>query len=275
MALPLREQMFLSWLDPFGTGEEVPLFGLLAYLEPLLNSSLYEQRDSFIAGVSMPTKDEALDLLQVMLDSGFVIGWSTKDFQSRPTSVTDVRNPDQDPGGTFYALTPTGRAEAAIFKSLIDSEEGRRRTREFVRQFVDREAAELSFRVLLPTYLPEGVDPLPDLIVRDDDVSINYDGIVIEEALREFAETYDTPEQRLYEDLIQGITICVAERQLTSISAQLAWEWEQPAIRIRLHINVLERVPATQAEFKYAVIDESHREEARKIAQSMIEQAEN
>ena len=140
---------------------------------------------------------------------------------------------------------------------------------------MDRESAELPFRVLLPTYLPGEVDPLPDLIVRDDDVSINYDGIVIEETAGEFGENYDVHDQRLYNEQIEGSAIRVAERQHSSISAQLAWECEQPGIRIRLHLNVMEPVPTTQAEFKYAVIDDSHREEARKIARSMIEQVEN
>jgi hypothetical protein len=215
----------------------------------------------------MPTKDEALDLLQTLLDREYVTGW----WETSP--VANVRDPQQDPGGTFYALTPAGQQEAGAFRLLIDSEAGRQRTREFGRILVDRETAELGFRVILPTYLPDEIDPLPDLIVRDEEVAINYSYvIVIEEAVREFSADYEIREQRRYEETVAGTTVRVAERQHTSISAQLAWEWEQQGIRLRLHINVLERVPVTQAEFKYAVIDDEAREEARRIAQSMIGQ---
>jgi hypothetical protein len=130
--------------------------------------------------------------------------------------------------------------------------------------------------VVIPTYLPSVVDPVPEVRANEMGVVLDYWHVLAEETTTHFSGSSIAPNsEKNQQSTIGAFDVAEAEREVTSLWAQIEFVWKYKEVAFRVSYNKHEWVPKTQAEFKYATIDDRMRKEARKIAESMIEQLKN
>jgi len=122
------------------------------------------ERECFIAGVSLPTYKEARLAAQALIDAGYASAYRDDNALGRRSRINDLNAFMLDDWETILELTDKGAYEAKLFRDLVTSAEGRAKSMEFAVQYVARQTTSLPFKVIIPNYIPEVFDPLPDVI---------------------------------------------------------------------------------------------------------------
>jgi hypothetical protein len=135
----------------------------------------------------------------------------------------------------------------------------------------------LPFRPVIPAYLPKSTDPLPAVAVAGDSVALNYHDVVVEQATKSLPKRHDVPpnEELSRDDSIDGTSVSVTERHVTSVWAEIEHSWRTSHVFFRLTYIKSGSAPTADTALEYALVDDAMRHEARKIALSMIKQVEN
>ena len=269
MPLSSLDRVVLYWFwNRFEDDCDDEALGMLGvHVNPDAKDRHLRERECFIAGEALPTYEEGLESLQNLAESGYV----------DTGAVVNFRDSNIDRWRTPVSLTARGEEEAKVFNAMLQSEEGRRKTFDFAETDVTKSTAHLPFTPMVPKYLPDSVDPLPEVSVTDDSVTLDYNRVVVQQGRGELPSRHNVPpnDELLREESTQRTAISVAERHVTSVWAEIELTWRNRDTFVRLTFIKIDYQPTAQASFTYAVIDESMREEARKIARSMIEQVEN
>ncbi len=250
---------------------------LLAALGPPYQET---RRNYYIAGLAVPSEAELRDTLQRLRERGYLEAMGCE--ICGVTTVGDLHDAEIDQWETDLTATPSGVAAALPFRRLIESEEGRRMAADFVRRYIDEQRASLPFEAVVPSWMLADEAFLSELEVGDDDLfSLQYrrgpDWIVIEQSSNDIQDEFVGPNSEplsARSQTLHGVELSLREYQLTSIWARLIANWTLGQIYCRIVIERNHDVGA-YPEWKPAAIDDSIREEALKIAQSMIEQVEN
>ncbi len=273
------------------------------------------ERECYLAGVSLPTRAKVRDLVQGLIDKGYVIAWFEPDRwpprrqklrKIREASLLDklaVYDPAEE---TTFELTDEGAREAERFEDFAHSSEGRRLSIEFARRWISKETEALAFSVVVPDYVPESIDPLPDIAVNleVDTITLRYHGdtfdqIFVDQTTHELGEDDVQFESEVVkDDRIAGVHISARERQITAtwVEISMGWDMGQVAYRVSYHrttesVEDLDDAADDQSAFEdtdipphpfeesseeelfeHVVIDDVMREEARKVVASIIEQ---
>ncbi len=71
-----------------------------------------------------------------------------------------------------FALTEAGDHEAFAFTELLDSDYGRRKSAEFAARYVAEHTGDLPFSVVVPSWVPDSFDPVPDVITYPESAAV-------------------------------------------------------------------------------------------------------
>jgi len=277
-------------------------------------------RDCMVANVVFPTLNDARATLQQLLDQGKLVAWRESEGLFRgPHELRNVQKAnlwdqflqkDAAPDLTTFELTDEGLRGADAFEDFLYSLEGRKRSMEFALRLFQEETAGLNFKAMLPQYIPEELDPLPETTVflESDTVTIRYSGpgidqVFIDQTKQDIGEDDggDFQSETTREERIGQMLLSVRERQISRSWVELSVSWDTGPIAYRVSYHrSTSAVPdldeeqftrpddqltdimitddtSDQAEepLEPAVIDEQMREETRKIVASMISQAQS
>jgi hypothetical protein len=270
-------------LYSLGDADEEGGANFASLLESLeANGAGYQQtrRDYYIAGLPLPTESELRDTLQRLRERGYVMAEGCE--ICGVTTVGDLRDAELDEWETNLLATRSGVEAALPFRRLVESDQGQTMTVEFVRHYINEKRASLRFDAVVPSFIRDESSVLADLDVLVDQqvftlrYRIGTETVSIEQTAGEFPDLLGprSDPTSTYIETSTGVQLAFTEYQLTSIWVRLRVDWRMRGLSNRV---VVDRTHGLWGfpEWTPASLDDSMREEARKVVSSMIEQVHN
>jgi hypothetical protein len=173
------------------------------------------------------------------------------------------------------ALTDAGKREAKLIDSWLYNEDLVSRAAQFARSYVLGCTRDLRLLPPIPTYLPRGMSPLPEVEIEGQQVRLRYYSddchVIVEQTTREPDLWLALPEAA-HEETVAGLPMFVKEGQMTSIWATMTFQWEADAVFCRATFNWIDRVSLGRPAPSPVVLDDDKRQEARKLVSSIVEE---